>query len=313
MTDSFTTFSAQIQGIYNATISGMHEDISSGWYMESGDNKNQSVISKLTSRIKTFFDKVIKAISDLFAKKKVQDASKVKLPSNTKIEISEVNQKMINQGKISLKDLEKCKNSEDVNRALNNYRKKKTAIKAVKTTAVITGAAAIAWLLHGKSKQIKEIEAERDKAYKQRDAYAKSLSDTKNKLNKSQAQNADLGNKLGIARATNKRLQNDLSGSKQETKEWKIVGKMNAKENDRIISQLSYENDESYLMVEELNGRFEILNDLISAGGSITNEIAQKVMNLSSKVTHDDVGLSGDKNTGYRLKGRPSYDDYDGE
>jgi hypothetical protein len=140
---------AKVQASYNSFI----EYFNDNYYMEDGSNSKKQGLLK---RIRDFFNKSIDRIKDFFDSKKVQKVSELKLNDNAKIKISAKEQKLIDQGKISMAELQKCKTPEEAEKIMNNYRRKKKAILAITATAAISVTAAIAWLKHGKTKQIND-------------------------------------------------------------------------------------------------------------------------------------------------------------
>jgi hypothetical protein len=86
---------------------------------------------------------------------------------------------MIEQGDISLKELEKCKSADDVNKALDNYRTKKKAIIGGTIAAIaISVGAAVGILKTHKDKEVKKSKAQEEvitQLVKQNDALSAKL------------------------------------------------------------------------------------------------------------------------------------------
>jgi hypothetical protein len=140
---------AKVQASYNKFI----EYFNDNYYMEDGNSAKKQGLLK---RIRDFFEKSIDRIRDFFDGKKVQKLSEVKINDNAKIMVSAKEQKLIEQGKISMTELQKCKTPEEAEKVMANYRKKKKAILAITATVTISATAAIAWIKHGKNKQIND-------------------------------------------------------------------------------------------------------------------------------------------------------------
>lgn len=137
------------------------------YYEDSNGNqqKEQGFLGKLMTKISEFFKKIRDAIAGFFTGKssdKVLEDAKDR-DQNEKLQLSPKNLKMIEQGDISLKELEKCKTADDVNKALDDYRKKKNLITAGKVAAIVlTVGAAIGILKKNKDKELKKSQAQEE-------------------------------------------------------------------------------------------------------------------------------------------------------
>lgn len=133
------------------------------WFMEDGDAKT-TLFTRVKNAVIKFFKNLAERISNLFGKKEVTDVLDDKdIAPNEKIELSAKNEKMIEQGNITLKELDKCKSAEDVDKAMTKYRRKKTAIKAITATAIVSVVAAIGYVHHKKNKELKQYKADQEK------------------------------------------------------------------------------------------------------------------------------------------------------
>jgi hypothetical protein len=138
------------------------------YYYEDSDGnpqKEQGFLGRLMSRISEFFKKIRDAIVGFFTGKSSDEAINAAKDRdrNEKLQLSPKNLKMVEQGDISLKELEKCKSADDVNKALDNYRNKKKLITAGKIAlTVLTVGAAIGILKKSKDKEMQKTKAYED-------------------------------------------------------------------------------------------------------------------------------------------------------
>lgn len=208
-------------------------------FLEEGESSG--FFAKLLKSIRTFFDRIRKVVSDFFDRKEVAKLKDADVPA--KVKISTKNQKLIDEGKVTLKALQKCKTSADVEKAMTAYRRKKAAIKAGTTAVVITGAAALLWFKGKKDKELAEYK-------KQQIALEKKLHDQK---------------KQALEEA--KRLSKEIDDARTEAREaW---AKLNAKEKEakklaaKDRNAVRRGNMDGYAAI--VNAEQEVINDSVKA------------------------------------------------
>ena len=240
------------------------------WFMEDGDAKD-SLFIRVKHAVIKFFKNLMERISNLFGKKEVTDVLDTKeVDPNGKIELSAKNEKMIEAGNITLKELDKCKSAEDVDRAMTKYRRKKAAIKAITATAVITTAAAIGYVHHKKNKELKQYKTDQEKML--RDIEQARVTAAKERTERVKEQNA--------AREKEENLYAKLADKEKELAQLKKENKTASKRGHADA------------VIDVTKAKIEVKRDQAQATTNIVQETVQKVQ--ETKGLRQKVGVVKD-------------------
>lgn len=137
------------------------------WFMEEG-SAQESLFVRLKNAVIKFFKGIADKFNELFKKKEIQDVLDNKdIDKNMKIQLSKKNEELISEGNITLKELDKCKTADDVDKAMTKYRNKKKIIKVAVGTVVVTAGAAMGYIHHKKNKEMKQYKADQEKMIKE--------------------------------------------------------------------------------------------------------------------------------------------------
>ena len=140
------------------SICSQIDDVMNWIVLESGEGSERNgnfikvAFTKLKEACRKFYEWIVDMLSKFFSRNEVSLVLKKNdVDSSDKIQLSQKNEKLIEEGKTTLKELEKCKTAKDVDKAMTAYRRKRAAIKAGKVVITIAAIAGMAWL-HKKKK-----------------------------------------------------------------------------------------------------------------------------------------------------------------
>jgi chromosome segregation ATPase len=216
-------------------------------YFEAGDSgKSDSIVKKAIDKIRKIFETIKKRITEFFDGQRVKNQSakleeamkkdpslknkKIKVPNRKKQEdlINETQKRIMN-----------AKTPEEAKKIMEEYDKKKKQVFGVAAAATITITAAAAWLLHGKNKEIKDINATQAKT-------ESLLKEAGNKLEQSRLENKGLQDKNKEKQRENSNLTEKLRDAQKKNTELfdklKKSGLQNAHlacDNDRLQEKYS--------------------------------------------------------------------------
>jgi valyl-tRNA synthetase len=271
MTDIFMMQDAKWQGYCNSEEKVVRDLVNSEYYTEAADSKKQSTgkIAQLKKQVSDFFKKLFDTITGFFSKKEIKKAEQTKVNKNGKIKLSAKNQQLIDQGKITLKELEKCKNSDDMDKAMNRYRAKTTAIKAGAATITITAVAALAWLKGRSQKELEKYKAEQGKLEQQiKELEASNASKSVELASKDVA--------LSNAKFANEKMNNTCNYLANAISIFK--------DGISALTGMAHETADGILA----NSADNVTEDIKSKMNTITNIYGDKAKNIAKKYTVED-------------------------
>lgn len=138
--------------------------LTGSWKPGGGSNltSKEGFFAHLKNTITTFFSNLVKIITDFFKKHVEDNADRIR-PENgsEKIEINSNNEKLVKTCDETLRDLDKCKSEEDVQKTMEKHRKRKKALKAAVIIGTITAAAGFGYVQHCKSQELKECKVQK--------------------------------------------------------------------------------------------------------------------------------------------------------
>jgi hypothetical protein len=209
--------------IYLEWLDGYLGGSQDSYYCESGDSKGSGKLNLLFTRIKNFFQKLIKSITDFFAEKRMQSVLKSKPDPKAKIKVDMRNKKVADEAEKSLAELDRCKTGEQAENVKKKFLTKKKAILGVAAVTTISAIVGLGWLNHSKNEQLKKVNAQYDLTRKNFDklqADYKKLYD-KNELDKLEFRADKASDDVKIMQLTkeNKRLKENYSDTKNKLQE----------------------------------------------------------------------------------------------
>lgn len=258
------------EGLSNE-IDSIGDDVTrSQFFLEDGDNVGQSIISRMKAAVKKLYDWVIDTLSKFFNRKEVSNIKPDTVDRNKKIELNKENAELISEGKKTLTDLDKCKTTADVDRALDKYHRKqrriKTAKKVAKTVIVISAAAGVGWLVHTKNKEIENWKQQQKQDSARIEKLEKELIASKTEASKE--------------RAANREKVADLEG--------KLLGKTKEVEKMKLDAAREQQRGAQQGQLEYLKAKTEVVKDIVTStmeqGADIVKAIASPDTSTAEKI-----------------------------
>lgn len=267
-------------------------------FLEGSDvpaEKTEGAITRIISKIKEMLQKAIDAITSLFDKKKITEASneinkKVKEdPSlkNKKVSFKS-NRKAIELDKVTLEDIYKAKDFNEVEARMEKYRKQRNKAIVVGSVVTIAVGAVGAFVFKKQKSLLDETKQEKAKAEAKANAY-------RQKLGKSQQEIIKI-------KEENKQLAYDNSDMRKELQAKNKAGvvKVRLNRKGREISQkIDNLNKDVRTQTAKINATAEVASEMakscVDEGKNIISTLVDSTKSLGSKVTGVVKGLDNTK------------------
>ena len=263
------------------SICSQIDDVMNWIVLESGEGSERNgnfikvAFTKLKEACRKFYEWIVDMLSKFFSRNEVSLVLKKNdVDSSDKIQLSQKNEKLIEEGKITLKELEKCKTAKDVDKAMTAYRRKRAAIKAGKVVITIAAIAGMAWLHKKKNTEIerykKEAKEESDKLAMVQEELLKTRSDAAKERSKMRAE-------IETANAKTLSMAREVEQMKRDNAKATTSGQLQA-----VIE----------LQKAKVEVKKDQVNAIIQKGGEIVKALANgnisdAVKNASS--THESI------------------------
>jgi hypothetical protein len=192
-------------------------------YFEAGDSgKSDSIVKKAIDKIRKIFETIKNRITEFFDGQRTKnqvvklEAAMKKDPSlkNKKVKIPDTSKedKLIKDTENKLKH---AKSKDEVNKIMEDYRKKKKEIVAGAAVVTVTVAAVAGYLLHGKNKEISALQESKNNCEKEMKALSHTIEEYK-ELNKTNTEyEKALKKHIDVLRESNDKLNDQYKTARE--------------------------------------------------------------------------------------------------